>query len=583
MVLSRRPAPRRAGGAGRSVGAALTLLALAGPLAAAAPASAAEPLSAAPAAEAGRGFATTTQVVQTLAGDAPVAPAPSPRAPSDRVASSPDGALSTVQAPPSAARFPSGSPALSTWAVTYSPGFPASSKAAVQAAVDTWSRLVSSPVPIRINLAWSNLPPGVLGQAGPALYAGPGLGDGQTWFPAALADRMLGGDIDSSQPDIDAAFDSDAGVYSTNGGRFDLTTVALHEIGHGLGFVGSMEVDALGRGSFGEFGGSGVRLPFVYDRFGVDPATGRNLLSYGQDSAELGTALRTATAWNGARARQAYEGRDVPLFAPSSYDGGSSFSHLDEAAFPAGSVDALLTPSVQPGEVLGDPGDLALGMLADMGWGDVNPERRVVRQQYRDFLDREPDAVGLVQFSSALRAGSMTRLQVAQSLADSDEYVRTSINRLYLDVFQRDGDSAGLSFWVDQYRRGKPLAVIAAEFYGSEEYFIQPRNNRDLRLWVTDLYDVLLERAPDDDGLAFWVARAQQLGRAQGVAVPMYGAPETLLRRVEDLYEIFLRRSADPAGLSTWPPVVGREGDLSLSAFLASSEEYFQRAQSLAS
>jgi hypothetical protein len=60
----------------------------------------------------------------------------------------------------------------------------------------------------------------------------------------------------------------------------------------------------------------------------------------------------------------------VPLYSPSFWQTGSSFSHLDEdtAAFAAGNADSLMTPELAPGEAQHSPGPVVLGMFQDMGW-----------------------------------------------------------------------------------------------------------------------------------------------------------------------------------------------------------------------
>ncbi|MGB3799532.1 MAG: T9SS type A sorting domain-containing protein, partial [Lewinella sp.] len=62
------------------------------------------------------------------------------------------------------------------------------------------------------------------------------------------------------------------------------------------------------------------------------------------------------------------DGELVPLFAPETFDVGSSVSHLDERTFRAGTEDALMTPSIASGEAVRSPGPITLGILYDLGW-----------------------------------------------------------------------------------------------------------------------------------------------------------------------------------------------------------------------
>src|SRR4029078_10877518 len=88
-----------------------------------------------------------------------------------------------------------------------------------------------------------------------------------TWYPNALANAIAGFDVDPSHDDLNVTFNSDFadwyfGTDGQPGGLVDFETVALHEMGHALGFIGSMTVSS-GVGNWG----AGSVYPFVYDRF----------------------------------------------------------------------------------------------------------------------------------------------------------------------------------------------------------------------------------------------------------------------------------------------------------------------------
>ncbi|MDP9101460.1 MAG: hypothetical protein M3N21_04865 [Actinomycetota bacterium] len=269
---------------------------------------------------------------------------------------------------------------LSSWVVHYNGTEPAGARAAFQAAVDTWSMLVASSVPIQVDVNFTDLGPGVLGSAGPvSFYANNDNGgaNADTIYPIALINAKKGSDLDPSASDIAADFtNSDPAIYyGTDGnppsGQVDFETVVLHELGHGLGFLGLMD-DVSGIGSWDAADkGKTAQLPGIYDRFtSVSQGTALTpLISLPNNSATLGNALTSdAVYWVGAQGVAANCGVDPRLFAPNPWQDASSYSHLDDTAFPPGDVNALMTSSLGPGQAIHDPGPVALGMFADMGW-----------------------------------------------------------------------------------------------------------------------------------------------------------------------------------------------------------------------
>ena len=262
-----------------------------------------------------------------------------------------------------------------TITVTYS-GFTPQAQAAFQFAVDIWASQIISPVPILIDAQFVPLGPGVLGAAGPWDYVyctsscAPAVAN--TWYPVALANKLVAADTLPGEPDIIAQFSSTFPSYyfGTNGappgGLYDFVSVVLHELGHGLGFSGLMQYSG-GVGSWGF--GSG--LPSIYDRFTIN-GSGQSLINtslFPNPSVALGAQLTSNNIYfDGPNTRPANGGLAGPLYAPATWAGGSSYSHWNEASFPPGHPNSLMTPFLNSAEAVHDPGNLTRAMFRDMGW-----------------------------------------------------------------------------------------------------------------------------------------------------------------------------------------------------------------------
>jgi len=82
------------------------------------------------------------------------------------------------------------------------------------------------------------------------------------------------------------------------------------------------------------------------------------------------------------------------MYAPNPLEQGSSVSHWDDVEFP----DLLMEPSNNSDTMhsVAIPGDLTLAQLRDIGWqgNPIGDNAFFLRQQYLDFLNRQPDSSG---------------------------------------------------------------------------------------------------------------------------------------------------------------------------------------------
>ncbi len=271
----------------------------------------------------------------------------------------------------------------SQFIVTYD-GFTDEAIEAFQYAVDIWNALIRSPVPIRIDASFidfGGFEDGtvILGGARPASWKSSRSLD--LWFPEALADNGAGRDITAGEPDIITRFNSheDANWYfgtdgNTPSGKTDFVSTVLHEIAHGLGFSSFATVDksSMWRFSASSEGGKlrarRPKLAQIYDFF-IENGAGKTIMSFPDPSYALENQFTSNDLfWNGKKGAQANGGILPHLYAPSAWAEGSSYTHLDEITFPAGTANSLMTAYLDNQEAIHTPGPIALGMLEDMGW-----------------------------------------------------------------------------------------------------------------------------------------------------------------------------------------------------------------------
>ena len=278
--------------------------------------------------------------------------------------------------------------ATSTFSITYAANgstdpwgescttFPEEAKAAFNAAAAIWGNLLISSVPITISACWSNLgSPSILGYSGGGqIYRDfTNAPRANTWYGSSLANALAGSDLGPSNFDMFITYNSGfAWYYGTDGvtpaGQYDLMSVVLHEIAHGLNFSGSMSYSE-GSGSWGYSTG----YPNIYDTFMRDGTANPGYLLidtgvYANPSTALGSALTSSNIWfHGANAMAANGGQRVKMYAPSTWAGGSSYSHLDYATF-AGTANRLMVYAISSGVSTHDPGPITSGLFKDMGW-----------------------------------------------------------------------------------------------------------------------------------------------------------------------------------------------------------------------
>ncbi len=253
----------------------------------------------------------------------------------------------------------------SKFAVTYN-SFPIWARTEVQAAFDTWATNFKSSVDITVIATWGrSANSNVLGSARPGSYFAGFIGapDSTLWYPSALANALAGKDLDRDNAEIIIQVNSSAnwnqrGDDKPGTTEYDLQSVILHEVAHGLGFLSADVYDKF-------FGYGSIDQPTPFDAYLQTP-DGRRLADMPTPSLELGKILTSPLYWIGENGKRVNSGEKIKMYTPAIYEPGSSVSHLDETTYSKSAINAVMTPNLDAGEVFHQPGPLLLAMMEDM-------------------------------------------------------------------------------------------------------------------------------------------------------------------------------------------------------------------------
>jgi hypothetical protein len=104
------------------------------------------------------------------------------------------------------------------------------------------------------------------------------------------------------------------------------------------------------------------------------------------------------------------------------------------------------------------------------------------------------------------------------------------IARLYEAAFDRRFDTQGLNFWIDRFEAGQTMRGLAASFLDSVE-FTRRFGDDDMMSnaqFASRLYANVLDRAPDQAGLNFWVTTMARGASRETVLIEFAGSAENV-------------------------------------------------------
>jgi hypothetical protein len=240
---------------------------------------------------------------------------------------------------------------------------------ATEYALELWGEQLGGRLAVEISVSFDSLANNILGSSyRMPSYMLPGT---NTWYCSAVG-KQLAGAIQHSMKDIRIIMNKNYTFYygvdgKTPNGKHDYLTIMLHEITHGLGFFAQCGQNGAYSYTTSTGGGAGTPFPGAFDRQlckGLDGALLPDL-----NQSERAALVISNNLYAGAPSShllEANEGVRVKIYAPTTYNSGSSTSHWDNSVtFPT-----FMKYSIGSGasNALHTFNDRKIGLMLDIGW-----------------------------------------------------------------------------------------------------------------------------------------------------------------------------------------------------------------------
>ncbi len=270
----------------------------------------------------------------------------------------------------------------------------------INAAINIWSEVIRTRVPINISISYRSLGASILGNAGPtSLYANfsnaPLSG---VYYPVATAESLAGINLNGDESDINVNINSDysnfyIGLGVPSSSQYDLLSILLHEIGHGLGIIGGIQL-----GSNANTATYSVK--HVFDNSVCDANSNFALKSpYLNGSTSLYNLVTSSNLFFSGKTTSYNLGENTRLYAPSNFSNGSSVYHVSPDRYKVGDINSFMVPALANGEINRSISPVIKSLLNDAGWNlGVTPP--VVRNKGINISEDTQTGVGIASISA---------------------------------------------------------------------------------------------------------------------------------------------------------------------------------------
>jgi hypothetical protein len=206
------------------------------------------------------------------------------------------------------------------------------------------------------------------------------------------------------------------------------------------------------------------------------------------------------------------------LLTESIFQGGAAEIELFPIYFPQREQSELLPGSAGADAIFGLGGnDTITGNggndTVDGGLGTDTLQLRGSRSQYR--LQEITAGVWSITDQQIGRDGkdsitAVERIKFADGAIALDvSGLPSQAYRIYKAAFDRIPDRSGLGYWISQLDNGLDLVNVAARFIDSPEFRQLYGVGTSNAAFITKVYNNVLDRNPDEAGLAWWVREMQ--------------------------------------------------------------------------